>query len=383
MPANLATAKPPPDNRLGYRPSLDGLRAFAVLLVFGVHTHPRLVPAGSIGVDIFFVLSGFLITTLLVEELDNRGRVSIGRFYIRRALRLLPALFGLLAAVALWALLVAAPDTRNNALHEILAAGSYTRNLTWWAHTPGTLLGHTWSLALEEQFYLVWPLLLTLCVRPRRSAAWLAVVFVGAFILLTVLRTSHVAGPGALFIGRPEALLLGSALGLARRDFGRHWVGDAATRRGPAAVVVGTIGLLAIAAWDPGDDLFGFGYTVAAVAAVVLIYGLVVAVEKGPGRAFAWRPAVGLGRISYGFYLWHLPMLRWTDDRLIGQPALLRIGLGFGLALAAAVASYRLIEQPALRLKARFAAPSTNSEGTHHSTPDQSTSVPATNGLHD
>ena len=103
---------------LGYRRSLDGTRALAVLLVAGVHTHPRLVPGGSIGVDVFFVLSGFLITTLLVEELDTQGRISIGSFYARRALRLLPALFGLLFVVTAWALLVAAPDTRRRALRE-------------------------------------------------------------------------------------------------------------------------------------------------------------------------------------------------------------------------------------------------------------------------
>ncbi len=353
------------------------------MLVFGVHTHPRLIPAGSIGVDIFFVLSGFLITTLLVEELDNSGRVSIGRFYIRRALRLLPALFGLLAAVALWALLIAEPETRHNALREVLAAGSYTRNLTWWAHTPGTLLGHTWSLALEEQFYLVWPLLLTLCVRSRRSSAWLAAVFVAAFVVLSILRTSHVVGPGALFIGRPEALLLGAALGLVRRDVAAVWSGPGGRRRAGPAVVAGTVGLVAIAAWDPGDDLFGFGYTAAALAAALLIYGLVVSSERGPGRAYAWGPAIALGRISYGFYLWHLPVLRWTDDRLVGEPAVVRIGLGFGLALAAAIISYRVIEQPALRLKSRFAAPTPGSEGTHLPTLDQSTSVSATNGVHD
>jgi peptidoglycan/LPS O-acetylase OafA/YrhL len=373
--------------RLGYRPSLDGLRAFAVLLVFGVHTHPRLVPGGSIGVDIFFVLSGFLITTLLVEELDHRGRVSIGRFYIRRALRLLPALFGLLGAVALWALVVASPETRHNALQEILAAGSYTRNLTWWARTPGTMLGHTWSLALEEQFYLVWPLLLTLCMRPRRSSTWLAVVFAGAFVLLSVLRTSHVVGPGAFFIGRPEALLLGAALALGRRDSGRHrvssWIGAAARRRAAPAVIVGLAGLVAIAAWDAGDAPFGIGYTLAALAAAVLIYGLVVSDDRGPSSVLAWRPAVALGRVSYGFYLWHLPVLRWTDDRLVGEPAIVRIAVGFALTLAATLTSYRLIERPALRLKDRFAASAPESEGTHRTFLDQSASVSATNGSHD
>ena len=371
---------PPAYRPLGYRPSLDGVRAFAVLLVAGVHTHPRLVPAGSIGVDMFFVLSGFLITTLLVEEMDTRGRVSIGRFYIRRALRLLPALIGLLAFVAAWALLVAAPDTRHNSLREIVAAASYTRNLTWWARVPGTLLGHTWSLALEEQFYLVWPALLTLCLRPRRRGTLLAVGFVAAALFTSALRMSHVVGPAALFIGRPDALLLGAALALFRRDHGSWWAGPAALRRATTAVVIGAVALLAIAAWDAGDNLFGFGYSLAAVAALALIYGLVVLDEHVRWKVFAWPPAVAFGRVSYGFYLWHLPVLRWTDDRLIGQPAIVRIGLGMSLALVATLVSYRLLEQPALRLKRRFAPPSGRgtAPGFH-----QSTSVSATNELHD
>ena len=167
---------------LGYQPALDGMRALAVVLVAGVHTHPRLVPGGSIGVDAFFVLSGFLITTLLVEELDTRGHISSGRFYARRALRLLPALAGLLFVVTGWAVFVAAPNTRHNALLEVAAAASYTRNFTWWSHVPGTLLGHTWSLAVEEQFYLVWPVLLGLSLRPRRSGMRLATAFVGLFV---------------------------------------------------------------------------------------------------------------------------------------------------------------------------------------------------------
>jgi peptidoglycan/LPS O-acetylase OafA/YrhL len=353
------------------------VRALAVLLVAGVHTHPRLVPAGSIGVDVFFVLSGFLITTLLVEELDQRGHISIGRFYIRRALRLLPALFGLLAAVAAWALLVAAPDTRHNALREIVAAASYTRNLTLWAHVPGTLLGHTWSLALEEQFYLVWPVVLLLCLRPRRPSNTLAVLFVVSFVVISALRLSGVVGPSALFIGRPDALLLGAAIALLRRDVPGLWAGPAAARRAGPALVVGTAGLVGIAAWDAGDDLFGIGYTLAALAAAGLIYGLVVLHEQGPVRVFTSRPAVALGRVSYGFYLWHLPVLRWTDDRLTGEPAVVRIGVGLALALAATLLSYRLLEQPALRLKARFAPPAPD-----RSTSEQSASVRATNELH-
>jgi peptidoglycan/LPS O-acetylase OafA/YrhL len=335
---------------LGYRPGLDGLRALAVLLVAGVHTHPRLIPSGAIGVDVFFVLSGFLITALLVAELDDNGHIAIGHFYARRALRLLPALFGLLVVVTAWAVVIASPDTRHRALQEVLAAASYTRNLTWWAHVPGPLLGHTWSLALEEQFYLVWPLMVIVCVRAGRSTRSLTGVFLAAFVALTVLRVAGFAGPGALFIGRPEALLLGATLALIRRDHSDQWTDPSRTR---LAVAVGSVILIALAATDGADAPRGIGYTLAAVAAAATIWGVVVLGEHGVGRVFAWRPAVAFGRVSYGFYLWHLPVLRWTDDH-VHAPGLLRIPLALAAALAATVLSFHLLERPALRVKAKL-----------------------------
>ena len=354
---------------LGYRASLDGVRALAVLFVAGVHTRPRLVPGGSIGVDMFFVLSGFLITTLLVEELDSRDRIAVGRFYVRRALRLLPALFGLLSVICAWALFVAAPDTRRRALQEVLAAASYTRNFTWWTHVPGPLLGHTWSLALEEQFYLIWPALLAVCLRPRRPATRLIVTFTGCFIAVTILRRAHIVGPGLLFIQRPEALLLGAALALARRQHGHRWAGVVVTRRAAIATVLATAGLIATASWDGADSFYSVGYTVAALCTAALIFGLVVLHEQGPARLFACRPAVALGRISYGFYLWHMPVLRWTDDRLVGKPAAVRISIGLSLAFAATLLSYRFLEQPALRLKQRFAPSNRPVDLAAHDTP--------------
>ena len=333
------------------------MRALAVMMVAGVHTHPRLVPGGSIGVDAFFVLSGFLITTLLAEELDSRGRIHLGRFYARRALRLLPALAGLLCVVTVWALFVASPGTRHRALLEVAAAGSYTRNFTWWSHVPGTLLGHTWSLAVEEQFYLVWPLLLMLCLRPGRSGIRLAAIFTATFLAASTFRLLHVVGIGLVFVQRPEALLVGAAVALARREHGHLWIGDTATKRARAATAVGAVGLVILAAWDGADSFFSVGFSLAALCSAVLIVGLVVLGSRGPARAFTSRPAVAFGRISYGFYLWHMPVLRWTDDRLVGRSALLRVPLGLGAAFVATVLSYRLLELPALRLKRRFHAP--------------------------
>lgn len=343
--------------RLGQRPSLDGVRALAVLLVAGVHTRPKLLPGGSVGVDVFFVLSGFLITTLLVEELDGNGRIHFGRFYARRALRLLPALAGLLAVVLAWALFVASPSTRHDALREVVAAASYTRNMPWWDAVPGTLLGHTWSLALEEQFYLLWPLLLVAVVRSGRPARATTALFLACWVVVGVLRLSEVAGPGLLWVQRPEALVLGAAVALLRRDQGAAWTGSRARSLATAGVVVGAAGLVALGLWDGADRMFGVGFSLAAVASVALLLGLVVLHEQGVARVFARRPLVQFGRMSYGFYLWHMPVLRWVDDRLVGRAAVLRVAIGLGLAFAATVVSYRVLEQPALRLKARFRAP--------------------------
>jgi peptidoglycan/LPS O-acetylase OafA/YrhL len=346
-----------PAEPLGYRRGLDGVRALAVLTVAGVHTHPRLVPGGSIGVDTFFVLSGFLITTLLLEELDRRDRIAFARFYARRALRLLPALFGLLAFVLLWALLVASPHTRHDALMEVLAAASYTRNLTVWSHVPGVLLGHTWSLAVEEQFYLVWPVLVALLVRPRRSARWLVGVFALCFVLFGALRVAHHPGVGLLFIMRPEALLLGAAVAVVRRDRGGAWTGERARRVAGCAIAAGGAGLVALAMWDGADSFFSVGYSLAAICAALLILGLVVRGDGGAATPFTRPRVVALGKVSYGFYLWHMPVLRWTDDRLVGRPALLRVPVGLAVALLATVVSYRLLERPAMRLKARVQSP--------------------------
>jgi peptidoglycan/LPS O-acetylase OafA/YrhL len=127
-------------------------------------------------------------------------------------------------------------------------------------------------------------------------------------------------------------------------------------RLATVGVAVGSTGLIALASWDGADSFFSVGYTLAALCAAVLIAGLVGLEETGIARLFACRPAVALGRVSYGFYLWHLPVFRWTDDRLVGQPAFARIVLGLLLALTATVLSYRLLELPALRMKRRFAS---------------------------
>jgi peptidoglycan/LPS O-acetylase OafA/YrhL len=306
-----------PGWRPGYRPALDGLRAVAVLLVILNHAG---VPgfahwAGQAGVSIFFVISGYLITGLLIAR-----RERLLTFWRRRALRLLPALGFLLLVITPLSLLLG----RHSAWGDALVGALYVGN---WERALGGGMGdlsHLWSLAIEEQFYLVWPLAL-LFLRPR--ARWLVALAVG-LALLRPLVTPDMAIFGTF--GRADALLLGGAVALSGVRF-PSWSAWA----GLALVVL--IGVLqpddaAVAAW---------GLTLASVAGVLLVGGL------------AQRPAMGLdrpaprtiGRISYGLYLWDYALVS-----LFG-PILGSLG-----CVVMAAASYRFVELPFLRLKDRHRA---------------------------
>ena len=222
MSAERPTADPgalPGDGRFGYRPALDGLRGLAVLAVISFHAWHGLVPGGWLGVDVFFVLSGFLITWLLVQERLRTGGLALTRFYARRALRLLPAL-----AVALpMAVLVAwmfDPARLGATLSEALSSLFYVSNWTAAARADNGLttglLTPTWSLSIEEQFYLVWPFLLAalLWAGGRRAALYATLVVAGAIAIhrTTVTTLGHVSlGTDT----RADALLIGSALALA------------------------------------------------------------------------------------------------------------------------------------------------------------------------
>ena len=170
--------------KLGYRPVLDGLRCVAILLVLFFHGARGKMPGGWVGVEIFFVLSGFLITTLLLLEIQKRGRIDLKKFYIRRALRLFPALYSMLFLAFLTSFFVV--ENRDTFLGEIMAAGlhvwNYGPELGFWEFGAPTRISHTWSLSTEEQFYLAWPFFLSLLVA-LRSRAWLSVGVLAALYL--------------------------------------------------------------------------------------------------------------------------------------------------------------------------------------------------------
>lgn len=379
-----STRRPPGEGRArgagrpgGYNPALDGIRALAVLSVLLFHMDS--LRGGYLGVDVFFVLSGFLITGQLLAEWDRTGGVSLARFYLRRAFRLMPA-FWLLALVGVTVVVLLGIGTageRSEFLDSLAASMLYLNNYFQVVrqNTGAGWLGHTWSLSVEEQFYLLWPLVLVaLCRRPRfaRRLPWVLLGGVAAVMLWRDVLTAFGASGTRTYFGldtRADALLVGCALAAwlraARGGAAGEDVGNLVWRRrldrvtgvlpvlGPVALV-----LLALAAmkapngWGPEPtSLSHGGYTLIAL----LAGAVVLAVEQGAAtswlfRALAVRPLAWLGKISYGFYLWHFPVVAHWGDGLTGSigrwPAIVVIA---AISVALAAASYYLVERPIQR----------------------------------
>jgi peptidoglycan/LPS O-acetylase OafA/YrhL len=328
--------------RLGYQPSLDGLRAVAVSLV--VLDHAAIAPFvgwGQIGVNLFFVLSGFLITTLLIEEREATGRIDVRAFYLRRALRLLPALAVLLIGVTL---LMLVSGRAAEIPVDLLSTLFYVRNwFTAFGENPG-VLSHAWSLSIEEQFYIVWPgtfLLLIVFWKGR----WRGLV--ATLVLLALISTMLRA---AIWIGgdynralwgtdtRLDAILIGCTLAFLRWRWGLAlpWY-------------VGIIGLTIV-------GLTGFMDSFSSVVigmTIVSLAGAAVVLACLDTRLLAWRPIVAIGVVSYGLYLYHRPIARiFVDNGLVGQ--LTAAAAIATISLILAWLSYRYVERPALRLKSRW-----------------------------
>ena len=360
-------ARPAPF-RLGYRPQLDGLRALAVLAVVGFHASiVSGAKGGYLGVEPFFVLSGFLITTLLVQERQNRGAIGLRDFYMRRALRLLPALFVFLAAVSLYALARPNAAEVRHFWHDLVATVAYAAD--WVYALQGQfdtrMLSHTWTLAVEEQFYAIWPLVLVIVLHRKVGRSLAFAVAAGGAIGLNLLRIGlyeHGASlprvSWALDV-RGGGLLLGAALAIAITS---GWL-RLSSRAASWAAAIGTLWLVYIflssrydvvaISLDP-DRLFIEGITVTDIASGVLLVGLVFAERGFVLRAFTNSPAVWIGKVSYGLYLWHPAVfLILEPDRTGLTPALNQV-LRLAVTAVLVAASYVLVELPCLRRKARF-----------------------------
>jgi peptidoglycan/LPS O-acetylase OafA/YrhL len=346
----------------GHIPGLDGVRAIAVILVLFCHSvifdqfsdlHYIGVGAGYTGVTVFFVLSGYLITTLLLREEEQTGRISLRLFYIRRALRLFPALWAYLLVLALIKLIRGLP---NDPWHSFVTSLFYVRNLVGRGHATG----HLWTLSIEEQFYLLWPLALVslaILVLPRRNVArlLLALVAIGG---ITAWRM-YAAGKGLASIGtlyirtdfRFDSPLFGCALALALSvaPMKIKWVNSTGLRCAVLALM-GVGGLALWVAFRLDDHVYpGADTTVVCLLSVVLVLSQ-IGVQGRISNLLAWGPLVMIGQISYGVYLWQGLFLGPLDEGV----AITRVfPVGLILSFAFALVSYWFLEKPLLRLKDR------------------------------
>lgn len=319
--------------------------------------HLGLGVGGGSGVTMFFALSGFLITALLLEEFRATDTVSIQHFYLRRALRLLPALFAVLAVDAAFVALRFEGWDRKAGFAAIGVTLAYASNwATAFQLLPMRQLGHMWSLAVEEQFYLIWPVVLFVLLRRRvpHLGAWLALAALLSVVERFVLAAYGVSA-NRLYAGldtRADALLWGAAAGVA---FHR---GKTAALR-PYASVVALVSLAVLILHLVGglwagpkstDVLFLLVETIVALLTVALIVGVIEAPASPVTRILQWRPLRYVGQISYGVYLWHFLLFAILDDAGAHN-----LWIKVALAFVVAIASYHLIEAPCLRLKQRLA----------------------------
>jgi peptidoglycan/LPS O-acetylase OafA/YrhL len=353
---------------LGSIPGLDGLRGIAVLLVMmthlqflvpygvtGIGSVDRFIGGGYLGVDLFFVLSGFLITALLLSELDATSDVRFGAFYARRALRLLPALYVMLAihyVYAQWA---------GQNLHQerstIIAAVFYVANWQW-EFRPFTVnrdLGLLWSLSIEEQFYLVWPALLVALLGARRNLKAVTIAIVTGVVAVTVWR-AHLWSIGTWWQRlavrtdtRVDALLVGALLAVL-------WIGGNTPRRYvKEAAWLGVAFGLWFVATSSAEDAFGYkgGLTIFAFANAAIILAVLNGGWAGT-RFLQLAPLRAVGRVSYGLYLWHFPIFWAVTVEGAEWSNLERVVAAFSLTALFTLASWYFIEQPALRYKRRY-----------------------------
>jgi peptidoglycan/LPS O-acetylase OafA/YrhL len=349
----------PPSSRLPYVPELDGLRASAVFAVIASHTVRTIVPGGgSIGVDLFFVLSGFLITRILVSEFESTGTINFLNFYARRCLRLMPALWLFLFVFVSGAIIVGGSGERDRLL-AALSAGLYFMNWTKALNLgPAGMLGHTWSLAVEEQFYIVWPLLLLLILKNvQRSSRWIPMLL--GLLASAAWRDFLVysgAGIDRVYSGfdtRAETLLFGCLLAVLPIDrlglrVRHYWY---------MPLLFLFLCLFILPNQDPSKSSWQYilsdsvGISLIALCAawvimLILEYRKVLTIP-----VVSWGPVVYLGRISYGIYLWHYPINLLLRPYVPGPLNFILTGTA---SVLIAAASFHLIEAPALRLKARF-----------------------------
>jgi peptidoglycan/LPS O-acetylase OafA/YrhL len=346
--------------RLGHRPSLDGLRGLAVLSVVAAHLH--MIPGGVVGVDMLLVLSGFLITVLLVEEWDKKGEISLGAFYRKRFLRVLPPLVAMLVLGSIVGVLIGY-NTSAIAIKESLLTLGFISNWHTIHHTNMPTFGHTWTLSLEVQFYLIWPVALAFMLRAGVRRSYILTTVIGGIVLsaalrigwFTALRAHHRELSMRLFMGldtRADTLLFGCLAGLVVAWRLHPWsmrFQQSLTALGWVSVGLMTY-MIARCHHEQYVYYYGLSFALAAACATLLVWWIVA-----PPRSLIWllerRAIVSLGRVSYAFYLFHMPLVQFFQPLHKHWGSAITSSIVIALSMAFAVLSYYFIERPVLSLR--------------------------------
>jgi peptidoglycan/LPS O-acetylase OafA/YrhL len=357
--------------KMGYEPSLDGLRALSVIGVLLYHGGFSWMRGGFLGVEVFFVVSGYLITSLLIGEQEKTGRIDFKNFWIRRARRLLPAFFAMIVAVMIWAAFFGSEqdlsDLRRDVPWAVLYAGNWGQILggvPYFGSDP--LLKHVWSLAVEEQWYLLWPLGFVAIMKLRRGATTVGLFLVGAAFLVMAFTfwlesgsPSLLGGPIGLFEGldrtnfmylstftRSSGLLLGAGVAFFWRPWRSARAADAPVGRlldPMGAAVVAALGCTFVAATLTAGYVYQWVLPLTSILSVIAVMIAMHPAAIGYRSALSWQPLVEVGKRSYGLYLWS-----WPIFVIVGalDGSVLKFVGAMLVSILVAEASYQLVETP-------------------------------------